>query len=201
VFFNTNPIRPGREQGGAALQEKDLLDVAAARLHGTAPSRRSILALMWPGIAIALRRGARATTASVPKATTRYDGESSDNGPKTRPDLWRCRRRAPLGGWVFGGGCTSEWRRGREPGGVFWWGSIWPWYPHGWGARRYGCRAGWEGSRGTFRCGGVGSSPHLSCVREESDFVCRHVIGAMEGMGKDLVDAFHVDELVSAFFV
>ncbi len=80
-------------------------------------------------------------------------------------------------------------------------GSIGPLYTHEWGAQRYGCRAEWEGSRGTSRCGGVGSSPQPSCVREESDLVCRHVAGAAEGRGKDLVDTFHVDELVSAFFV
>jgi len=27
IFFNTNPTRPGREQGGVALQDKDLCDV------------------------------------------------------------------------------------------------------------------------------------------------------------------------------
>jgi hypothetical protein len=86
VFFNTNPLRQGREQGGAALQEKDLLDVAAARLHGTAPSRRSLLALMWSVIANMLRRVTGATAASGHKAPTRPDGESSDNGSKTRLD-------------------------------------------------------------------------------------------------------------------
>ena len=86
-------------------------------------------------------------------------------------------------------------------GVVFWWGSIGPWHTHSWYARRYGCRADWEGSRGTFPWGGVGSSPQLSCVREESELVCRHVTCAAEGMGKDLVDAFHADEMVFALFV
>ena len=89
-FFHhqTLYIRLGREKGGAALQEKDLLDVAAARLHGTAPSRRSLLALVWSGIATTLRRGTGATVASGygHKAPTRRDGESSDIGSKTRPD-------------------------------------------------------------------------------------------------------------------
>jgi hypothetical protein len=49
--------------------------------------------------------------------------------------------------------------------------------------------------------GGVGSSPQLSCVREESEFVYRHVTCVAEGRGKDLVDAFHVDELASALLV
>ena len=48
--------------------------------------------------------------------------------------------------------------------------------------------------------GGVGLSPHLSRVREESELVCRHLTGAAEGRGKDLMDAFHADELVSALF-
>jgi hypothetical protein len=86
-------------------------------------------------------------------------------------------------------------------GGVFCLGYIGPWYTHGWDARGYGCRAEWEGSHETFHCDGVGSSPQLSCVREESELVCRHVAGAAEGRGKDLVDALHVDEFVSAFFV
>ena len=87
-------------------------------------------------------------------------------------------------------------------GVVFWWGSIGPWHTHGWSARRYGCQADWEGSRGAFRWEGVGSSPpQIACVREESELVCRHVTSAAEGMGKDLVNAFHVDELVSVLLV
>ena len=58
--------------------------MAAARLQGTTPSRKSLLALVWPGIATALRRGTGATVASGPKAPTRLDGESSDSGYKTR---------------------------------------------------------------------------------------------------------------------
>ena len=85
VFFNTNPLRQGREQGGAALQEKDLLDVAAARLHGTAPSRRSLLALMWSVIANMLRRVTGATAASGHKAPTLPTGEYLDNISKTHP--------------------------------------------------------------------------------------------------------------------
>ena len=49
--------------------------------------------------------------------------------------------------------------------------------------------------------GVVGSSPQLPCVREEYELICRHVIGAAEGRGKDLVDAVHVDEMVSALLV
>ncbi len=49
--------------------------------------------------------------------------------------------------------------------------------------------------------GGVGSSPHLPCVQEESEMICRNVKGAAEGRGKDLVDAFQADELVSTLFV
>ena len=93
---------------------------------------------------------------------------------------------------------------GGEGGGrgvVFRWGSIGPWYTHGWGARRSECRAEWEGSRRTFFCGGVGPSPQHSCVREESDLVFRHVADAAEGMGKDLVNAITDDELGSAFLV
>jgi hypothetical protein len=56
----------GREQGGVAVQEKDLFDVAAARLQGHAPSRRSSLELLWPGIATSLRRGTGAMVASEP---------------------------------------------------------------------------------------------------------------------------------------
>ena len=49
--------------------------------------------------------------------------------------------------------------------------------------------------------GGVGLSPLLPCVREESELVCRHLTGTVEGRGKDLMDAIHADELVSALFV
>ena len=86
-------------------------------------------------------------------------------------------------------------------GVVFCWGPIGPWYAPGWGVRRYGGRAEWEGSLGTFLCGGVGPSPIHSCVREESDLVFRHVADVAEGRGKDLVDAIHVDELGSSFIV
>ena len=53
--------------------------MAAARLQGTAPSWRSLLELLWPGIATALRRGTGATAASEPEAPDRSDGESSNN--------------------------------------------------------------------------------------------------------------------------
>ncbi len=85
-------------------------------------------------------------------------------------------------------------------GGV-WWGSAGPWRAHGWRARRYGSRADWEGSHGTLLWGGVGSSPHLSCAPEEYELVCRHVTCVAEGRGKDLMDAFYADELVSALLV
>ena len=85
-------------------------------------------------------------------------------------------------------------------GGVCW-GFGGPWRAHGWRARRYGSRADWEGSHGTFRWGGVGSSPHFPCVREESEWVCRHVTGAAEDRGKNLMDAFRADELVSTLIV
>ena len=39
---NTDSTRPGKKQGGAALQGKDLHGVAAARLQGTVPPRRSL---------------------------------------------------------------------------------------------------------------------------------------------------------------
>ena len=42
VFFNTNPKRPSKEHGGAALQGKDLRRVPAARLQGAVPPRRSL---------------------------------------------------------------------------------------------------------------------------------------------------------------
>ncbi len=84
VFFNTNPIRLGREQGDlAALQEMELVDAAAARLQGTTQSRRSLLELMWPGIATALRRGTGATAASGQEAPARYDVDSSESGSKS----------------------------------------------------------------------------------------------------------------------
>ena len=82
VFFNINPIRLGREQGGAALQEKELFDVVAARLQWSAPSLRSLLELMWPGIAIALQLGTRATAASRPEAPDRSGGDFLDTGFK-----------------------------------------------------------------------------------------------------------------------
>jgi hypothetical protein len=82
VFFNINPIHLDGEQGGAALQEKDVFDVAAVRLQGTAPSWRSLLELMCPGIATALRHGTGATAASGLVAPDRSDGESPDNGSK-----------------------------------------------------------------------------------------------------------------------
>jgi len=49
--------------------------------------------------------------------------------------------------------------------------------------------------------GGVRPSPHLPCVWEESELVCRHLTSAAEGRGKDFMDAFQADELVSALFV
>ena len=55
-----------------------------------------------------------------------------------------------------------------------------------------------KGIMGRSVGGGVGSSPHLPCVREESELVCRRVRGVAEGRGKDLMDAFYADELVSA---
>ncbi len=85
--------------------------------------------------------------------------------------------------------------------GGFWWWSRGPVRVHGWRARRYGSRADCEGSHGTFLWGGVGLSPLLPCVREESELVCRHLTGTAEGMGKDLMDAIPADELVSALFV
>ena len=58
-----------------------------------------------------------------------------------------------------------------------------------------------KGLMGRSAGGGVGLSPHLPCDREESELVCRHLICVAEGMGKDLMDAFHADELVSALLV
>ena len=49
--------------------------------------------------------------------------------------------------------------------------------------------------------GGVGSSPHLPCVREEFELFRRHVAGAAEDRGKDLVDSIHAGEFVSALLV
>ena len=49
--------------------------------------------------------------------------------------------------------------------------------------------------------GGVGYSPPLPCVREESELVYRRVTCAAEGRGPDLMDAVHVNELVSALVV
>ena len=49
--------------------------------------------------------------------------------------------------------------------------------------------------------GGVGLSPHIMFVREESELVWRQLTCVAEGMGKDLMGAFHADELVSALFV
>ena len=58
-----------------------------------------------------------------------------------------------------------------------------------------------RGLMGRSAGGGVGLSPRLPCVREESELVCRHLTCTAEDSGKDLMDAFHVDELVSALVV
>jgi len=58
-----------------------------------------------------------------------------------------------------------------------------------------------KGLMGRSFGGGVGLSPLLPCVREESESVCRHLTGVAEGRGKDLMDAILADELVSALFV
>ncbi len=58
-----------------------------------------------------------------------------------------------------------------------------------------------RGLMGRAAGGGVGLSPRLPCVREESELVCRQLACTAEGRGKDSMDAFHVDELVSALIV
>jgi len=85
--------------------------------------------------------------------------------------------------------------------GGFWCWSRGPRRVHEWRARRYGSRADWEGSHGTFLWGGVGLFPLLPCVWEESELFCRHLTSDAEGKGKDLMDAIPDDELFSALFV
>ena len=58
-----------------------------------------------------------------------------------------------------------------------------------------------KGLMGRSGGGGVGLSPRIPCVREESELVCRHFKCVTEGRGKDLMDAILADELVSALFV
>ena len=85
--------------------------------------------------------------------------------------------------------------------GKCWWWPRGPRWFHGWRVRIYGSRADLEGSHGECRWGGVGLSSRFPCVREESELVCRQLTCTAEGRGKDFMDAFHVDELVSALFV
>ncbi len=85
--------------------------------------------------------------------------------------------------------------------GGFWWWSRGPRRIHGWRTRRYGSRADWEGSHGTFLWGCVGLSPLVPYVREASELICRHLTSNAEDRGKDLMDAIPADELVSALFV
>ena len=89
-------------------------------------------------------------------------------------------------------------RDSRESG--VWWGLRGAWRAHGWRARGYCRRADWEGSHGTVM-GCMGSSLCLPFAREEFGLVCRHVTGAAEAKGNDLMDAFQADELISALFV
>ena len=81
--------------------------------------------------------------------------------------------------------------------GGFWWWSRGPRRVHRLRARRYDSRADWEG----FRWGGVGLSPHLPCVGEEFELVCRNLTGVVEGMGKNLIVFFDADKLVYVPFV